>query len=266
MFTGVCTYMFKIFTPIRNCRFFNKTQSAPVLVPTKINFRNVKDAQNSYVTHNPIAVKYGNSIGTLKTEITHSDKNKQSLVFNSYVFSSNNEKIGGYKYKINKQDEMIENGYIETKLCHRRQGIGEIMRLASLIELKENNIKGIDIYAISTAIPFHLKYKFKPNITTKKDALTTLGKIENNQVAQDWHKKTAKNLTKEIKNIHYSILNTKLAERVNNFIESYIKQHLYGWKEAKFDDIPMILTSDKIKQCAGFYNKLFKKHGIDYQI
>lgn len=95
MFTGVCTYMFKIFTPIRNCRFFNKTQSAPVLVPTKINFRNVKDAQNSYVTHNPIAVKYGNSIGTLKTEITHSDKNKQSLVFNSYVFSSNNEKIGG---------------------------------------------------------------------------------------------------------------------------------------------------------------------------
>lgn len=79
-------------------------------------------------------------------------------------------------------------------------------------------------------------------------------------------KKTAKNLTKEIKNIHYSILNTKLAEKVNKFIESYIKQHLYGWKEAKFNDIPMILTSDKIKQCAGFYNKLFKKHGIDYQI
>lgn len=94
--------MFKIFTPIRNCRFFNKTQSAPALVPTKINFRNVKDAQNSYVTHNPIAVKYGNSIGTLKTVVTHSDKNKHSLVFNSYVFSSNNEKIGGYKYKLHK--------------------------------------------------------------------------------------------------------------------------------------------------------------------
>lgn len=151
--------MFKIFTPIRNCRFFNKTQSAPVLVPTKINFRNVKDAQNSYVTHNPIAVKYGNSIGTLKTEITHSDKNKHSLVFNSYVFSSNNEKIGGYKYKINKQDKMIENGYIETKLCHRRQGIGEIMRLASLIELNKRNRHICYLY--SNSIPFKIQIQTK---------------------------------------------------------------------------------------------------------
>lgn len=259
--------MFKIFTPIRNCRFFKKTEPPSIPFPKKLNFRNFEEAQNSYIIHNPISVKYGDKTGTLKTVVTYPDKNEHGLVFNSDVFSSDNEKLGAYKYKINKQDKMIENGYIETRYHNRRQGIGEIMRLASLIELKENNIKAIDIYALPSAIPFHLKYKFKPNITDKKEALKTLSEIENNEVAQDWHKKTAKKLTKELENTHCSILNTKLAERVNQFIESYVKQHLYGWREAKFqNDIPMILTSDKIKQCAGFYNKLFKKHGIDYQI
>lgn len=41
-------------------------------------------------------------------------------------------------------------------------GLGEIMRLTSIIELIENNLKKIQILSLSEAIPFHLKYKFKP--------------------------------------------------------------------------------------------------------
>lgn len=54
---------------------------------------------------------------------------------------------------------------------------------------------------------------------------------------------------------------------VNKFIESFTKQHINNWENAKFRQLlPMILTESRLKQFADFYNKLFKKLGINYKI
>ena len=54
---------------------------------------------------------------------------------------------------------------------------------------------------------------------------------------------------------------------VNQFIENYINKNLSNWQDAKFsENLPMELSINKINENAEFFNKLFKKHSIDYTI
>ena len=63
-------------------------------------------------------------------------------------------------------------------------------------------------------------------------------------------------------------LSKSLAKKFNEFITRFVNAHQNNWDEAKFDfdRLPMVLTKEKITKCSDFFNKLFQKHGIDYEV
>lgn len=260
--------MFKIFPKFHNFSFFrNRQKNIQNAIKPELKFTNVSYKSNSYKILNETPVNYQNSTGYIQTTTTLIEDRPQALQINSIVTDDKKETIGFYEYIINKSTATINNGYIETKSPKRGRGIGEILRLSSIIEFMENGIKSLDIEAFPSAIPFHLKCKLKPNLTGYSQTIKILKDINENQNVQPYYRQKAKELTEKIEQENSVILKDKTKEIVNKFIEKFIKQHLQNWDAAKFQwYLPMSLTDSKLKQFADFYNKLFKKHGINYQI
>ena len=104
-------------------------------------------------------------------------------------------------------------------------------------------------------------------LTTSYITLKILNNIKNNPKVQPYYQQVAEKLVKKIENENSVSLGKDTREFVNKFIESYTKQHLHNWQDTKIRPfLPMVLTESRLKQFAGFYNKLFKKHGINYKI
>lgn len=97
---------------------------------------------------------------------------KENDKFKTILLDNKNNIVGINSFKIHQN---IFNGYnMNTLINHNNHtGLGEIMRLTSIIDMLENNLNKIQIFSISNAILFHTKYKFKPinhtsAITNKK--------------------------------------------------------------------------------------------------
>lgn len=148
---------------------------------------------------------------------------------------------------------------------------GEILRVGSVLTMLKNKYKAIKIYSLNDAIYFHSKYKFEPNIEELKEAQTTLDSIirDTSVSFSDLRKKALSLLLKMPKSVEKKEKQS-FFEKVNALVKEYIERALKEGKNGEghmftkgFD---MILTEDMAKKEAKFFNKLFKKHGIDYKI
>jgi len=173
------------------------------------------------------------------------------------------ETIYGYSIKVEPQYRHLEN-----KANYR---LGEVLRLGSIMTMLKNKYKSIRIFSVNDAIYFHSKYKFVPNIENIKEmkfALTTL--IDDcSPLVLDLSKK-AKELFVKVTKVDSENSKKQIGLEVNALIKEYITRVLKEGKNGKghafqkgFD---MILTEEIVKNNATFFNKLFKKHGIDYKI
>lgn len=175
---------------------------------------------------------------------------------------------GSHSYNFFPNINYMSGDYMEVvSRKHRKHGFGEILRLASLIEMKENNIKDVGIYAYSEAIPFHLKYKFRPNLRDKDEIIRILNDITNNNASVRGFKEKAAKLLQNVHKCDYLEEGAEYLKDVNKLVKDYIMQNRLRWTSARFNhDIPMILDMQTVKSNADFYNKLFKRHEIDYRI
>ena len=85
-------------------------------------------------------------------------------------------------------EEMIvldpENDYLHvanmfTDVDFEKQGLGKSMHLMNIIEMLENDITSIQLNAIPTSIPFHVKMGFKPNGAWKYNVRPNLISVAN---------------------------------------------------------------------------------------
>ena len=152
----------------------------------------------------------------------------------------------------------------------RHYFLGEILRLASIIQMLENKIKTFSIKSKETAIYFHSKYKFQPSVTAFHDRDKLLKTIADDK-SPDFKdlSQRAKIFTEQIKNILSGEKQRSMCRPANELIKEYItralsekniKQHQFGWT------MDMTLTEETIKGNKDFFNALFAKHGIDYKI
>lgn len=259
--------MFRIFSRCQNFNLFRNFWNRTTLTSTPdLRFKDVLSQSNTYKILQKTPFKYENGSGYIRTS-TNSTKSPNALRINTEITDKKHSILGFYEYTINKSTETTNHGYIETAKTKRRNGLGEILRLSSLIEFKENGIKTLELEAFPAAIPFHLKCKLKPNLTTSDKTLKILNDIKNNPNVSPYYSKTAELLAQAIELKNTISLDKETRKIVNKFIESFTKQHIHNWKNAKFKQLlPMILTECRLKQFADFYNKLFKKHGINYKI
>lgn len=153
-----------------------------------------------------------------------------------------------------------------------RYRFGEILRLASIIEMLENKKKSFKIYSKSTAIYFHSKYKFEPNITSFQErdkALETIAEDISTEV-KDLAYSAKKLLNQANKNTN-SGYQRNLCIITNQIAKEYIKRIMslgkQEYKQHLFKrGIDMILTQNDVLKNRTFFNYLIQKHGIDYTI
>ncbi len=150
--------------------------------------------------------------------------------------------------------------------------IGELLRLASIMEMLENKASHIKICSKDTAVYFHGKYKFEPAITSFDERNKVLQSIIDDESVnfQDLNQK-AENLLHEALTTTDNPPNQRdLCVRTNELAKEYIERALLEDKPEKKHPFKyglyMILKSDTVKQFKDFFNKMFEKQGIDYKI
>lgn len=163
--------------------------------------------------------------------------------------------------------------YIEVLPEYRQHNyfFGELLRLASIIELLENKLKQIEIYSKNTAVYFHSKYKFKPaikNFNERDKVLESI--IENEMNGYEDLRLRAKVLQNLIKDTDIPENQRKLCEKTSILADEYINRVLKNDEECKKhpfkNGISMLLSYEDIIKNKEYFNKLFQKQGIDYTI
>lgn len=184
------------------------------------------------------------------------------------------DKLLGYEhFSYFKDSDNMSGLFIKVEPEYRQKHyyFGEILRLASIIEMLENNVKNFIITSKETAVYFHSKYKFRPSITSFETRDRVLDNIAADKsidfqdlsmkaqdiITQKANPKTTnttlRELCKDTSTLLYKYLQRATAKKQQN-------NHQLKWP------VEMTLTADDIKADKDFFNNLFKKHGIDYQI
>lgn len=149
------------------------------------------------------------------------------------------------------------------------QGIGSTMRLSQIIVLLENpKFNKISLFSMGNAVYFHSKFKFKPAIT---DYSELTGKLEDILVHSN-DARFSQNIqeAKQFLELNKFEKKYKLKEGnaiLDRYLQKVVANNLH--KNPKFriySGFDMELSKKNILANKDFYNSLFNKYGIDYQI
>lgn len=208
-------------------------------------------------------------------------KDQNRTLYNVSV--NENKNIGYYEVKFTNDNEIYptaeqemmiwpEIDYMfvdnmETDESNRGNGLGTCMHLTNIIEMMENNIERIELIAAPSAIPFHTKCGFKPNI--KLDNEYSLKNFKT--IAYD-NTPELLEFSEEAKQLLKTRLNPSLKNKLaNKILLNYTKAaiKIMSTEEQKYifpHCIDMTLTRKEVLRNKDFYNKLFDKYYIDYKI
>ena len=177
--------------------------------------------------------------------------------------------IGGSKI-IFKKDKTLYNEDIYVKKNNLKySGAGTAMRLGQIITMLENDIDKIKLYSLGSAVHFHSKFKFEPDVNNPIDLQTYL----KNDIIMKESDKRFEEIAKEAaewcdkKNISYEE-KVKLGNKILYKYLQTINKYKLNF-DGNFQICPgfnMVLTKDKVLKNKEFFNNLFEKFGIDYKI
>lgn len=188
-----------------------------------------------------------------------SDKNGTPIGFEDFAILPNKDLEGYYIF-------------VKPEFTHKKEKFGELLRLTSIIDFVENKMEAFKIYSKETAVLFHSKYKFEPNIIKfgqRDGILSTI--VEDVNCKDETLVKRAKELIKSVENNRLKPEKQReYCKEANKLAKEYIenlKNMGVDGKEHKFESgIDMVLTKENLIKNKDFYNELFQKHGIDYKI
>lgn len=199
--------------------------------------------------------------------------------YSAIIYNEHYENIAKNKFLINKtKKELYATNMDVWDKKNRNKGLGEILHLNNIMELLENKLKTIRVFSLAPAIFFHSKYKFEPTLTNYDDILEAMYTIstkdcsslprlqetvdeaaevfDNVFAASSFNPQYGKNIKKAnqiLKDYINIINNTKLPPDIKEYY-------------AFTNGITMTLSKESIIENKNFFNNLFKKHSIDYEI
>lgn len=186
----------------------------------------------------------------------------------SEIHSSIGQLMAKEQFSIDSQKKTFIGEHINTMPCFMRNYLGELLRLVSIMIMRENELNSIDIVSIKRAIYFHSKYKFKPNIEDCVMADILMGDIVENENIPQLSKlaKAAYKVSREFETGDLDIATKKANEIVSDFID--VAQNIRNSTDIHdlTTNIKMQLSNETVEKNKAFFNELYKKHGIDYKI
>lgn len=206
-----------------------------------------------------LPVKSKDKVVLLEAFPTDSESSAQTVVKNL-----KHQELGRHEYNLRLQSREFSGEYVEVYPPFRNQGLGELLKLSSIIEMKANNLDKITLYSLPEAIKFHAKFGFTPNIKSSEPISLILKDITEKKQFPDLSGQAAVMLKNMSGNFH--LLQKEELKNINSFLSTYIKRCL-AWNMPVFNTkIAMILTDESINKNADFYNKLFEKHEINFRV
>lgn len=185
-----------------------------------------------------------------------------------------NKVFGTELISLDKPQEPMLGYLIQVLPEYRQKGVrlGEILRLASIMQMSKNKVPYIEIYSKDTAVYFHAKYKFLPAekiFEGRNSILDTI--INDNSATFSDLKERATIFTETIeKNRNNAELQRQLCLDTNELAIEYIQRALNENNPEKTHPfkrgMTMKLTFENIQNNKDFFNNLFNKYGIDYKI
>lgn len=228
-----------------------KTQPVMIQRPFKLNDKNLGKLK--------ITVKdtFHKSAG--HTNVTISVKNKH------YKKPLAEEKLNIFK------NRAIYGSNIEVINIFREKNLrlGELTRLMSVAQMNENKSPHLRIFSKDTAVYFHTKYKFKPDMSefdTVEKVLTSISH-DKEPVLNDFSKAAMKFKDELWTTDSYC---DEWLNSVNEMVGAYLNRVVelkLPKEEHKIDAyIHMVLTREDLLKNKDFFNELYKNHCIDYKI
>ncbi|MCM1338933.1 MAG: hypothetical protein NC191_04620 [Muribaculaceae bacterium] len=183
-------------------------------------------------------------------------------------------RLGHEIFKVDNEARSMFGSYIDVEPEYRKRNFrfGEILRLSSLITMIENGIKKFDIFSKDSAVYFHSKYCFRPQIVGFDDRNKILHSIVQNTAGQKEFEEIfaqASGITAKIQTNPPADVQRELVKETSRLTAEYIQkvQALGAQKYHPFESgMDMVLTEDSLVENRTFLNNLFHKHGIDYNI
>lgn len=213
----------------------------------------------------------GNKAGVLNINVKE-DPNGSGYRFIAELRNNIGKLLGFEHYAQFDKTDYMTGLLINVIPEYRRNNyfLGEILRLTSIIQMLENNIKTFSIKSKDSAIYFHSKYKFQPSVISFYDRDKLLETI-----TQDTSPKfkditlKGKELTEKIKYTLSTEKQRTFTQEANTLFAEYINRamtennshlHQFHWL------MDMALEQKTVLKNKEFFNSLFDKHGIDYKI
>lgn len=200
---------------------------------------------------------------------------KNSSGLNAFITEIKNKfgkSLGFEVFSLEGQDKNIFGYNISVDMDYRRKNLrlGEILRLSSIIEMFENKAPKINIYSKDSAVYFHSKYKFKPDLkvfTERDNALNTISK-DKSKGFEFYREKAQEFIRKIHENQNNSEFQRQVCKDCNSFVQDYIQKAMQDdYKLHKFNyGMGMSLTADDVKANKDFFNELYRNHKINYRI
>jgi hypothetical protein len=211
-----------------------------------------------------------NKIGNIYTETT-CDQTCDSFITTTLKDQYGKE-LGKEVLSINPGTSYGMSIEVSPKYRNKGYGLGEILRLSSIMMILENKVNEFLIFSLPSAIFFHSKYKFIPSIENSEEcqnALKAMIKNCDKKYYGDLKFEAQALFTKMQENDSFEE-NKTIYDLTNKLLEKYITRIItfgndYKSHPFKFG-MSMKLTLENILDNKDFFNKLFQKHKIDYHI
>lgn len=211
------------------------------------------------------------SLGKLSVNTNTKDYSIANLF--TEIKNKHNKIIGSETMCIDTFQNSMTGLYIEVNRMFQKSEyrFGELLRLVSIIEMMENNLSKFKLFSKSTAINFHLKYKFLPNITRfdHRDLFLKNLLEYNNPNFNDIIPK-AKSIIERISKAQSPQEQRELAQETTTLSREFVKRMLQendkNFPHPFTKGIDMELTREEILKNKDFFNQLFANHNIDYKI
>ncbi len=191
-------------------------------------------------------------------------KNEQMSALN-VSFSDNGYKCAEQQSQIYPEIDFMFVDNMFTNRSDRGKGLGFGLHLTNIIEMTENKLNKIDLLSTESAIPFHVHFGFIPDQQDYGLLYVNLKSISDNSFPE-----LAKFAQEARKIIKLGKIPEKIA-RGNELVHEYAKEIVKfmskeDLKYAFAKETPMVLDKQNVLSNKNFYNKLFDKYKIDYQI
>ena len=236
--------------------------------PVKAMFAKVS-ASDDRVLFEPLKLKH-HTLGDIFIHVSEDAKswNKYKIEIEDKI----GHMLGKELLSVDKDNKKMYGFDIFVSPEYRNKQLGELLRLFSLMIMKENKSPHLKIYSKNSAVYFHSKYKFEPQIWQFMDRDKALESIvENSPQDAIEFSRFAQNIQERVSFYkNRSDIQRDLCQETQELVKEYIDFAMQKDKPAEKCPLKwgmdMVLTKDKTEANKEFFNKLYAEHGLDYSL